>query len=103
MHIIFGGFGSSLASNTNSIRNTSQSSSGAVGMAGWAFLNPNKPKPTFPTAPVSQSDYNSLLRNYAFANSKALTALIQIDNGVFTYAEWNWDQVGSLILCFFLV
>jgi len=93
VHIVFGGSGFPTASNTNVMRNTSQSSSDAVGMAGWVFLDTNKAASPFPAYPPSQSDYNTLLQKYAFANSKALTALVQIDNGVFTYAEWNWDQV----------
>jgi hypothetical protein len=64
----------------NTIRGTSASADGAVGMPGWVYRNPASSSST--TAP----------RNLAFANNKALTALVQIDGGQFVFAEWNWEK-----------
>jgi hypothetical protein len=68
----------------NFLRNTSTSADGAVGMPGWGFPNPI----------VANFDKNNL-RHYAFANPKALTALVSIDNGQFAGAEWNWEKADS--------
>ena len=70
----------------NFLRNTSASADGVVGMPGWAVVNP-----TLPSGP----DNNKVLRNFAFANPKALTALVQIENGQFASAEWNWEKADS--------
>ncbi len=70
----------------NFLRNTSASADGVVGMPGWAVVNPALP---------SGPDNNKVLRNFAFSNPKALTALVQIENGQFASAEWNWEKADS--------
>jgi hypothetical protein len=69
----------------NYLSNTSTSADGEVGLPGWMFKNPL----------VVPGDAGSDLRSYAFANNKALTALVQIENGVFSTAEWNWEKAES--------
>jgi len=64
----------------NTIRGTSASADGAVGMPGWVYRNP------------ASSSSTPAPRNLAFANNKALTALVQIDGGQFVFAEWNWEK-----------
>jgi hypothetical protein len=71
----------------NFLRNTSTSADGAVGMPGWGFLNP--------VLQPTMANNGSWLRSYAFANPKALTALVQIDSGLFANAEWNWEKADS--------
>jgi hypothetical protein len=68
----------------NFLRNTSSSADGAVGMPGWCFPNP-----------LLTNFKPDNLRHYVFANPKALTALVQIDNGKFFAAEWNWEKADS--------
>jgi hypothetical protein len=70
----------------NFMSNISQSADGAVGLPGYVFLNPSVAAIPDPTTSV---------RNYAFANNKALTALVQINQGNFVYAEWNWDKADT--------
>ena len=70
----------------NYMTNISQSADGAVGLPGYVFLNPSVPETPDPTPSR---------RNYAFANNKALTALVQINQGNFVYAEWNWDKADT--------
>jgi hypothetical protein len=77
----------------NFLRNTSVSADGVVGMPGWAVLNPNL---------AQNPDDAKNLRNYAFANPKALTALVQIDNGQFAGAEWNWEKADSRCRRYFI-
>jgi len=70
----------------NYMTNISQSADGAIGLPGYVFLNPSVPETPDPTPSR---------RNYAFANNKALTALVQINQGNFVYAEWNWDKADT--------
>ena len=70
----------------NYLSNTSTSADGEVGLPSWMFKNP--------LIVPSASNWNNI-RNYAFANNKALTALVQIDSGVFSSAEWNWEKAES--------
>jgi hypothetical protein len=70
----------------NYMSNTSTSADGEVGLPGWMFKNP---------LVVPSASAWSDMRNYAFANNKALTALVQIDTGVFSSAEWNWEKAES--------
>jgi hypothetical protein len=69
--------------------NISQSADGAIGLPGYVFLNPSVPAQPDPAPPPTD------LRSYAFANNKALTALVQINQGNFVYAEWNWDKADT--------
>ncbi len=71
----------------NYLANSSISSDGAVGLPGWMFRNPLKA--------AGEVSADTPLRNYVFANNKALTALVQIDTGAFSYAEWNWEKEDS--------
>jgi hypothetical protein len=71
----------------NFLSNTSQSADGAVGMPGYVFFNPLKNYPTSAAA--------TKRRDFAFANNKALTTLVQIDAGAFVNAEWNWEKEDS--------
>ena len=71
----------------NYLSNTSTSADGEVGLPSWMFKNPL-------VDPKSGSAWSNI-RNYAFANNKALTALVQIDTGVFSSAEWNWEKAES--------
>jgi hypothetical protein len=87
LQMSFGATQASLDAGTNTLRNSSASADGAIGMPGWVFVNPNLPI-IAPPAPVP-------LYNYAFANNKALTALVQIDQGKFSFAEWNWDKADT--------
>ena len=82
----FGATQATLSAGTNTLRNTSASADGAVGMPAWVFLNPN-------LTPSNPPVFNQ--RNYAFANNKALTALVNIDKGAFVSAEWNWDKADT--------
>ncbi len=70
----------------NFMTNISQSADGAVGLPSYVFLNPSVAETPDPSTSV---------RNYAFANNKALTALVQINQGSFVYAEWNWDKADT--------
>jgi hypothetical protein len=72
----------------NFLSNTSTSADGAVGMPGYAYLNPTKGSSAAPPDVTK-------LQSYAFANAKALTALVQISAGEFVSAEWNWDKADS--------
>ncbi len=72
----------------NFMSNTSTSADGAVGMPGYAYINPTKGSSATP-ADITK------LQNYAFANAKALTALVRISGGEFASAEWNWDKADS--------
>jgi hypothetical protein len=71
----------------NFLSNTSQSADGAVGMPGYVFLNPLRALPASAAATTR--------RDFAFANNKALTTLVQIDAGAFVTAEWNWEKEDS--------
>ncbi len=53
----------------NYMINTSLSADGEVGLPGWMFKNP-----LVVPGPSAWSD----VRNYAFANNKALTALVKL-------------------------
>ena len=86
LQMSFGATQATLSAGFNTLRNTSASADGAVGMPAWVFLNPN-------LTPSNPPVFN--IRNYAFANNKALTALVNIDKGAFVSAEWNWDKADT--------